>query len=322
MTSHDSIYHRFFSHPKMVVDLMRTFLSPDLLAEMDLSRMDRVNVKYDATGIRREGDVVWRIPTWGGVDLYVLLLLEFQSTIEWWMSVRIGVYVGLLYQQLIAEKKLGMGDALPPVLPLVLYNGETRWNAPTHLRQLISVSDGSPLWKLQPEAGYYLLDEGSYAVEDLAQRDALSALLFRLEQCQTPEAMDPLIDDLIRWFRCHPDCAMLKPLFAELVARSISSLKRASKRASVDLQIPEDLEEVRNMLAQRVEMWKQDWIRQGFQDGRKESIQELLLRMLNWRFGSVPAWVDETMAKADLPSLEVWSRRVFEVNTLEEVFGA
>ncbi|MBF0134774.1 MAG: Rpn family recombination-promoting nuclease/putative transposase [Magnetococcus sp. DMHC-1] len=32
----DSIYHRIFSHPEMVADLLRNFLEPDLLTELDL----------------------------------------------------------------------------------------------------------------------------------------------------------------------------------------------------------------------------------------------------------------------------------------------
>ena len=48
-----------------------------------------------------------------------------------WMAVRTQVYEGLLWQQLMAEKKLKTGDSLPPVLLLTVYNGEQRWVGPT-----------------------------------------------------------------------------------------------------------------------------------------------------------------------------------------------
>ncbi len=41
----DSVYHRFFSYPETVVDLLEHFLDPAMLAELDLSRMKRVNIK-------------------------------------------------------------------------------------------------------------------------------------------------------------------------------------------------------------------------------------------------------------------------------------
>jgi hypothetical protein len=46
------------------------------------------------------------------------------------MAVRILSYVGLLYQDLIRSGQLTASGQLPPVLPLVLYNGVRRWQAP------------------------------------------------------------------------------------------------------------------------------------------------------------------------------------------------
>ena len=51
-----------------------------------------------------------------GLDpgLYLLLMLEFQSTIDRWMALRFGTYVHLLYEQLVKEKNLPlMGDCCP-----------------------------------------------------------------------------------------------------------------------------------------------------------------------------------------------------------------
>ncbi|MBF0626540.1 MAG: Rpn family recombination-promoting nuclease/putative transposase, partial [Magnetococcales bacterium] len=89
----DPLYHRLFSHPGMVVDLLRAFLEPALLAELDLERLRRHNTKFTAgRGQRRRGDVVWEIPTRRGMPLFVLLMLEFQSEVEEWMALRIAVY--------------------------------------------------------------------------------------------------------------------------------------------------------------------------------------------------------------------------------------
>ena len=138
MTS-DSLYHRLFSHPLMVEQLVQEFVPEG--RGLDFSRMERVNAKFHARrGRRREGDVIWRIPIRNGeADVSLYILLEFQSKADWWMVIRVMVYVGLLWQYIIREKKLKRGDALPPVLPLVLYNGDHRWNAPTDLSGLIAL---------------------------------------------------------------------------------------------------------------------------------------------------------------------------------------
>lgn len=162
----DSIYHRLFSHPEMVADLLKNFLDPTILVELDLVQLKRLNTKFTAkTGQRRRGDMVWEIPTLAGGNLFVLLVLEFQSEIDEWMVLRLYVYIGLLYQQLVDERKLKPANGLPPILPIVLYNGEPRWNAPTNLRDLIRLPAGSPLWQYQPEMRYYTIDEGVFPDE-------------------------------------------------------------------------------------------------------------------------------------------------------------
>ena len=47
------------------------------------------------------------------------------------------VYVGLLYQDLIRRREVKPGHPLPPVLPIVLYNGGKTWTAPTELAALL-----------------------------------------------------------------------------------------------------------------------------------------------------------------------------------------
>ena len=147
MADSDTLYHRLFSHPLMVEQLVRDFVPEAMAAGLDFSRMQRVNAKFHGRrGRRREGDVIWRLPTGDGVDIYLYLLFEFQSQSDWWMAVRTQVYEGLLWQHIVAEKKLKTGDRLPPVLLLTLYNGEQRWTAPTAVADLIALPPDSPLW--------------------------------------------------------------------------------------------------------------------------------------------------------------------------------
>jgi hypothetical protein len=66
--------------------------------------------------------MIWRL-RWGERWVYVYLLLEFQSRADRLMAVRLLTYVGLLYEDLAAAGEIPPGGRLPPVLPLVLYNG-------------------------------------------------------------------------------------------------------------------------------------------------------------------------------------------------------
>jgi hypothetical protein len=63
--------------------------------------------------------------------------MEFQSTVDRYMAVRMLSYVALLYQDLIKAKQVTADGRLPPVLPIVLNNGFVRWYAEPELTALI-----------------------------------------------------------------------------------------------------------------------------------------------------------------------------------------
>jgi len=321
MADHDSVYHKIFGHPGMVSQLLRDFLAEPWLDDLDLDRMERLNAKFHAeTGERREGDMIWRIPRHGGGDTYLMLLLEFQSTPDRWMALRALVYVGLLWQHLVREKQLPPDIRLPPVLPVVVYNGDPLWAMPLALRELVGLPEDTPLWRYQPQMRYHLVDEGAFSEDDLAARDTLAALLFRLEASPDPDRVVALADAVLAWFGRHPGFDGLRPLFAELLGGLMGPL-------APGVRVPEELLEVRNMLATRAEDWKRQWLQEGLEKGRAEGLTEglmkgeaaLLLRQLERRFGALPTEVRARVAAADTAALEAWGLRVLDAGSLEDV---
>ncbi|MBF0625456.1 MAG: Rpn family recombination-promoting nuclease/putative transposase [Magnetococcales bacterium] len=63
---------------------------------------------------------------------------------------------------------------------------------------------------------------------------------------------------------------------------------------------------------------------EGLQKGRQEGLREGQMRtlrsLLEWRFGQTPDWVASNLAKADVESLEQWTKNLFNAGSLEEVF--
>ena len=88
-------------------------------AQLDFNTLQRVNTKLHAEGLeRRDGDLIYRVLYRDGAEVYLYLLLEFQSQADPWMAIRALVYVGLLYQHLIRENRLAPNGKLPPFFPL------------------------------------------------------------------------------------------------------------------------------------------------------------------------------------------------------------
>src|SRR5699024_6074691 len=129
----------------------------------------------------RQNDQIWRVRRKGGADdLYILLLLEFQSHVEPTMALRISTYVTLLYEQLLQRQELRLRDGLPVVLPLVLYTGLAKWTAKLELSDMIQPAPDR-LLKYQPQQSYLLLDQGLWAKNKPLPHNNLAALLFLLE---------------------------------------------------------------------------------------------------------------------------------------------
>jgi len=324
---HDALYHRFFADPAVVAQLLREFAAGPWLEGLDLDGMERVNTKFHAdTGERREADLVWRIPRRDGGDAYVMLLLEFQSTPDHWMALRMLVYAGLLWQQLVREQRLLPDGRLPAILPIVLYNGDPRWRAPLELRDLIGLPETSPMWHWQPASRYLMIDEGAFSSEILAGRDGLPALLFRLENSSRPDQLVGLANEGLAWFGGHPGFEAARKVFVELLRAAMAPL-------GPDIRVPEELLEIRNMLVTRMEKWMEEWKQQqllegqkrgeerGEERGRQQGEATLLLRQLERRFGVVPDWVRDRVHAADTAIIEEWGLRLLDAASLEEVLA-
>jgi len=331
MTDYDSIYHRLFGHDGMVAELLQEFVAGPWLADFDLAGVTRENAKLHADiGDRRDGDTAWCIPRRDGGEMYLLLLLEFQASIAPRMALRVLVYLGLLWQHLEREKRLLPGGRLPPVLPIVLYRGKSKWSAPLSLRPLIGLPEGSPLWEWQPDMRYHIIDERRFGEADLAQRDGLLPLVFRVEAAVDPEQLVVVKAAARAWFAANPVPETLRLLFTELFRAAMAPLAPGVK-------VPDDLWENENVLAEDVEAWKQKVTQQARQEGRQEGWQEgrqegwqegrqeaeaaVLLRLLERRFGVLPGWVKERVTAAERGALAEWTLRVLEAGSVDDVFA-
>ena len=299
---------------------MREFVPEALAAGLDFSGLQRVNSKFHSgrrSARRRESDVIWRLPTRGSADVYLYLLLEFQRKSDWWMAVRTQVYQGLLWQQVIAEKQLKTGARLPPLLLLVIYNGVSRWKAATDIRELIALSPDSLRWPWQPQVRYHLLDMRTFRRKELVRPASLVELLFRLEQRPSSEELVELIDEVVGWFRRHPDETDLRQLFTELVSR-------AYIESGVTGPIPEDLLEMKTNLEGITKIWKKQWRAEGLAEGEAKGLAkgkaEALVCLLAERFGAVRPSVRKRIHAANLSTLDRWFKRAIAAPDLPSVF--
>ncbi|EGV27727.1 putative transposase [Thiorhodococcus drewsii AZ1] len=326
MADHDPSYKLLFSHRDLVADLIRGFVREDWVQQLDfttLQRVSEIGISHDLR--EREDDMIWRL-RWGERWVYVYLLLEFQSTVDRFMTVRLLTYVGLLYQDLAAAGEIPAGSPLPPVLPIVLYNGEKSWWAKTSLDELIEPDLPDQLRRWQPQVRYLLLDEQRLADTPMAGQRNIAAALFRLENSRRPEDIERVLASLIDWLAA-PEQDSLRRAFVVWLKRVLLP----ARVPGAELPNVNDLQEMRAMLAERVKTWTEEWKQQGLEEGLKQGLEQgleqgvyrgearLLRRLLIRRFGVLPAWAEARLEQAGESELEIWADRVLDRDTLEEV---
>ncbi|MBF5057704.1 putative transposase [Alcanivorax sp. 521-1] len=333
MDEHDTIYKLLFSHERMIRELLLGFLPESWLAELDLASLEKMNGSYVSDDLRgRHGDAVWRI-RWADEWLYVYLLLEFQSSVDRYMALRVMVYTGLLHQDLIRRGALGADHKLPVVLPVVLYNGEPRWRAPTDVRALVQAPPEG-LERFQPDQAFLLIDEGAYSDDVRQPVNNLVAALFRLEHHRSSDEVAGLLQLLVKWLS-GPEQADLRRSYLEWLRRRLPKWFPGETFPEMH-----DLQEAYEMITNRFEEWKERQrlagveqgmeqgmergmergMEQGMAQGRLEGERKLVLRVIQHRFGELPAAYRLRLQSASQDELEDLADRVLDASSLDDLF--
>ena len=106
------------------------------------------------------------------------------------------VYTTLLLLDLVKTGKVRENEGLPPVFPIVIYNGGKAWKAPQEVATLFAPMPES-LKYYRPQHRHFLLDESRVPGEELDKSKGLAAQLLRLERAQEPEQVRQIVRELI-----------------------------------------------------------------------------------------------------------------------------
>lgn len=306
----DALYKQLFSHPEIVRDLVAGFLVADWAQALEVGAFERVNASYASDGGKaRHEDVVWRARI-GGEWVYVYILLEFQARPERWMALRMQVYIGLLYQDLVAQRKLSKHGKLPPVLPIVLYHGRRRWRAATTLTELM-LPPPAGLACYQAQQRYLLIDQHHDAL-----RGNLVGLLFRVARARSRTELEIAAAEIAARLR-QPDLASARAsvvrwlqltlqddFYPSMMDLEEDDMKRKPRFCFEEVFTDEFFDRLlgpgEEALRESARQGVQQGIEQGMQDGERLTLQGVLRDMLAGED------VEAELAAADNTQLRAW----------------
>ncbi|HKH47235.1 MAG TPA: Rpn family recombination-promoting nuclease/putative transposase [Thermoanaerobaculia bacterium] len=315
MGQHDLSYRVFFSHLRMISDLLREIVGEEWVDLLDFNSGELVNTSFVRGFKNRETDVIWKFRRKdGGEPVYVYILMEFQSRPDPSMPVRFMVYVGLFYQALLASQPVAAWRQLPLVIPIVMNTGGERWNVATDLGSLIGDLDPSAEI-YRPQLRYHVVDEAAYPRDELEALNGPVADLFRIEKSADWKEVYSSVQRLRQ--RLSPAEDALREAFGDWLHEVIlPRLGLSEKAASTN----RTLEEVETMLAESIDRWNRELREEGVQEGVQKGEARVVLRLLRLKFGSLEPEIEDQVRSADADRLLQWGERVLTAESLQDVF--
>ena len=312
---HDRVYKRLFSDPRVVEDLLRGFVPVKWVERLDFTTLRRLPSEYVSRELHhRLGDLVWRVEP-GASEApagSVLVLLELQSTVDRAMAARMMTYCALAWEALIRRGLVGGAGLVPATLPVVFYNGASRWTAAEQV--------GEPGWPGAESVGayqgsqrYVLVDAGVLGAHDLPPDNRVSALI-GLENSRSVAHLIHILAGVFERFGGVADRDFRESLY-EWARYSPLTVQGPELPAFRDLEggtMP-------TLLEARAKEWEAQWFREGHErgvaEGRAEGVAagraELLRGQLVRKFGAaegerVSALIEHIRDPDQLARIGMW----------------
>jgi len=260
---HDRSYKLLFSHSRMVEELICSFVREEFVKDIDFSKLTRTFNSFVTEEFReRESDIIWQVDIKGST-VYFYLLIEFQSTVDRFMVLRLLSYLMLFYLELIKDEKVRKRELLPAVFPVLLYNGEEKWTAAQSIEELIHIPSRLPSIFV-PSFRYYRIAENEWSSESLLKMDNLVSRLFLIETSDVKK-IGEVIGEAIDVLKREVD--------SELQRSFGLWLRRLFKKRNIDIEI--DIEtmtgqEVRTMLEANLRRHEESLLEKGRQEGMEK----------------------------------------------------
>jgi predicted transposase YdaD len=310
---HDSLFRFVFGKPVHAASELRAVLPAPLVNRLDLASLHPVNGSFvDEELKNRHADVLMRTRL-DGREAFVYVLIEHQSSPDRMMPLRMLRYLMRIWDRFLEENP--RAKRLPMIVPLVVYQGSRRWTYPVELSELLDVDP-----EIARLAGSFL-PQFRFVLDDLTKLDQaalrarpvttpvrLTVRLLRIVPTHTGDAVAAIdpddIDDLRDTLR-YPDWRELMTAFLTYIESGSETPKH--RLAWLAAQIGPEAEEVYMTTADML---------------RAEGAARTLVRQLTRRFATVPTEVRARIDAASLEQLDLWSDRVLDAETLDEVFEA
>ncbi|HYI71708.1 MAG TPA: Rpn family recombination-promoting nuclease/putative transposase [Skermanella sp.] len=319
---HDHLIKLLLGRPATAATFLRERLPPDIVALMAPEPPELMPGSFIDSGRRsHHTDLLFRLALTGGRSAFVPVLIEHVSRRR---SHPVVLPKLMRYMALMGEKHLedGHGLPLPPVIPLVIYQGAKPWNEAPNYAGLYDVD--APLAPFVPDFAYLMFDLGATPDEDLSAQAFLRFGFAVLKFARgAPDFAGRLLalatEDVYRDDRVLALLRYIAEVYAEVDRTTMDALI-APLANEEHLQMTTLLQRLfAEGKAEGLAEGRVEAFREGEANGLRKGKADSLRIVLEQKFGPPPQEMLEKIEDADLPTLEGWMRRGVLAASLDEV---
>ncbi|CAH8715522.1 Rpn family recombination-promoting nuclease/putative transposase [Paenibacillus thiaminolyticus] len=271
---HDTSYRFLLSSKKLFVELLRSFVQKEWVERIDETNVQEIPHSFVLQDFKRkEADLVYRVKL-NGQDVVFYLLLEMQSKVDFLMPYRLLLYQVEIWRYLMKDQEKAKGKPktfrLPPIVPIVLYNGKRRWTASRQFRQLLTNETmfGSELLNFE----YVLIDVARYTEEELLGLSNTIGSVFLLDQTADQTELLNRLGKLMHTIQQLPEDSQ-----QQLIAWMANILSQ--KLPENEPQLRELIQNVKGGvsvmgLEKTLDAIKREGRREGRREGKREGVLE------------------------------------------------
>ncbi|QOR71611.1 Rpn family recombination-promoting nuclease/putative transposase [Ruania alkalisoli] len=323
---HDAVFRKVVGEPVNAASVLAAALAPELAQGLDLAGLrPEPGALVDEELRELYTDLLFSTRL-NGDPAHVLVLIEHQSSPDPLMPLRILEYVTRIWRRHLGARRRGRsgqphdGDGpvrLPAVVPVVVYQGQRRWNAPDSLEGLYDPAAAEVLGSLLPRHEFVLHDLTGVEVAELlaapltpAARLVLAMLMFAPREQHLAAVLERFVDDVM----VLAQRARVDEMFGAIMkyAYQVSDTERDELKSFFDQLGPEAQEAYMSTTLER-------GVAQGRAEGRAEGVARTLTRLLVKRFGPLSLEQTVRIESATLEELDAWADRVLDATSVDDV---
>lgn len=310
-TPHDAFFKAVFGQVEHAVGCFRAYLPPAVLRQLDLDTAELVPGSFvdDALG-QRHCDLLWQVGASGRPAL-LYLLFEHQRTADALMPFRLLEYAVRIWGRWLGERPARRTEQrLPPVIPLVLHQGSTRWTGPDRLSALYggTEQDRDDLRPWAPELVPLIVDLPLLAEEQLLGTPLGRLALLLMKHVNAPDLVE----------RVRAASSLIIQVRRESGLRTVEQVVRYILEADVQPErlasaLPNEEPDIREVVMSTAEKLREE----GRREGERRARLRIVVKLLGLRFGELSPAVLEKIDGADDAALDLYAERVLTAPTLE-----